>query len=132
MPYSWQSVLPYSPQQLIALILDVESYPRFIPFCRHVHIMTRTPTILKAELITTQGWSYVSQVKWTEEEISINHSDFFAQWRVSPLPQGCAVSFRLTLVCRHFIKKKLLEKAVYFLAPRMIKAFTDRAHFLYG
>ncbi len=116
----------------MSLVLDVESYPHFIPFCAHVRIIERTDDFLKAEVITPQKWSYISRVTWTDNKIFIKHSDFFAQWEFCPLKQGCLVTFRFDLVGGHFIKKYLLKRGVSFLAPQVIKAFRERAELLCG
>ena len=128
----WKSIVEHCPRQMMSLILDIERYPHFIPFCERVRIIERIDDSLKAEVITPQKWSYISRVTWTEKKISIEHSDFFAQWEVCPLRKGCLVTFRLDLTGGHFIKKHLLKGGVSFLAPQVIKAFIERADFLYG
>ncbi|KAI0938016.1 hypothetical protein AcW1_004868 [Taiwanofungus camphoratus] len=69
--YHERKILPYKPSQLYNLVADVESYPRFIPFCTGCRIIKRSPATstfperMEAEL--TIGFlsfkeSYVSEV----------------------------------------------------------------------
>lgn len=132
MIYTWNAVLGYTSDQMMSLILDVECYPQFIPFCTNVRVIERSHTFLKAELSTSQGWSYTSQVNWTEKDICIKHPDFCAQWEVHHFVQGCRVNFRIDLACCPFFKRPLLKSIISFVAPQIIKAFTQRAITLYG
>ena len=44
---------PYSPAQLYALVLDVERYPEFLPWCRAARITERTAEYFIGELIVS-------------------------------------------------------------------------------
>jgi len=55
--YDEQKVLPYRPSELYAIVSDIASYPRFIPFCTNSRIdlsaqrkAMREKTVLNAEL----------------------------------------------------------------------------------
>ncbi|HKJ89465.1 MAG TPA: type II toxin-antitoxin system RatA family toxin [Gammaproteobacteria bacterium] len=43
-------VVPYSPDQMYALVMDIESYPEFLSWCSHGRILTREEDSLTAEL----------------------------------------------------------------------------------
>src|SRR3954447_19826626 len=44
-------VLPYSPEQLFALVADVERYPEFLPWCLGVRVREKTPETITADLL---------------------------------------------------------------------------------
>src|SRR5207245_1998918 len=44
-------VLPYTPEQLFALVADVERYPEFLPWCVGARIKERRPDLIAADLI---------------------------------------------------------------------------------
>src|SRR5207244_9794424 len=46
-----QRVLPYTPEQLFALVADVERYPEFLPWCVGARIRERRPDLVVADLI---------------------------------------------------------------------------------
>src|SRR5712691_11833822 len=46
-----QRVLPYTPEQLFALVADVERYPEFLPWCVGARIRERQPDLIIADLI---------------------------------------------------------------------------------
>src|ERR1051325_10965782 len=46
-----QRVLPYTPEQLFALVADIERYPEFLPWCVGARIRERGDTVILAALI---------------------------------------------------------------------------------
>ena len=46
-----QRVLPYTPEQLFALVADIERYPEFLPWCVGARIRERRPDLVVADLI---------------------------------------------------------------------------------
>lgn len=70
--YHERKIFPYKPSQLHSLVSDIESYPRFLPFCTGARILSRTPASVnetetfQAEMTVgflTFKESYVSDVK---------------------------------------------------------------------
>jgi ribosome-associated toxin RatA of RatAB toxin-antitoxin module len=46
-----QRVLPYTPEQLFALVADIERYPEFLPWCVGARVRERRPDLIVADLI---------------------------------------------------------------------------------
>src|SRR3546814_14924329 len=44
-------VLPYSPAQLYGLVIDIEHYPEFLPWCQGARVRTRQENLIVADLI---------------------------------------------------------------------------------
>ncbi|MEI6730919.1 MAG: type II toxin-antitoxin system RatA family toxin, partial [Pseudomonadota bacterium] len=63
--YSDTKLSPYSPEQLFDLVIDIEKYPQFLPWCRAARILEKHEDYLVAELIISFkhiSESYVSKV----------------------------------------------------------------------
>lgn len=78
----------YKPSQLHSLVSDIESYPRFLPFCTGARILSRTPASVnetetfQAEMTVgflTFKESYVSDVKSRPNEY-VEVSDLSEPW----------------------------------------------------
>src|SRR3546814_2290425 len=44
-------VLPYSPAQLYGVVIDIEHYPEFLPWCQGARVRTRQENLIVADLI---------------------------------------------------------------------------------
>ncbi len=44
-------ILPYNVQELFHLVLDVKSYPEFLPWCRAARIISESENQIIAELV---------------------------------------------------------------------------------
>ncbi|KAI0089181.1 dehydrase and lipid transport-domain-containing protein [Irpex rosettiformis] len=73
--YQERRILPYKQSELYAVVTDVASYPKFLPFCTDVHVFTTSPFVnadgrtgkrLEAEMsvgFMSLSESYTSDVK---------------------------------------------------------------------
>lgn len=137
---------PYSPAQLYALVMDVERYPEFLPWCRAARIIERTPDYFLGELVISFAHlteSYVSKVQGTPPgtgegkiEATLVRGPFeylSNHWRFVPLPNGgTEVHFGVDFAFR----SKLLERMIGGIFTRAVEkmgaAFSARADALYG
>ena len=53
------AIVPYSARQMYELVNSIEEYPRFLPWCQHSRIITRTDEEVVAELEI--AWKGVSK-----------------------------------------------------------------------
>src|SRR5580693_4958927 len=63
--YSDKQQSPYSTQQIFDLVMDIERYPEFLPWCRAARVLERKDGHLTAELVVSFkhiSESYVSEV----------------------------------------------------------------------
>ena len=51
--YSETRLLPYSPAQLFGLVVDIEQYPQFLPWCRGARIVSREGESFLGELVVS-------------------------------------------------------------------------------
>ena len=104
MPTVLKSVLvPHSAARMFALVDDIESYPRFLPWCRAASVDERTAAWVRATL--SVGMRGLNQTFSTRNELRPPEAmdmrlvkgpfrHFAAAWRFKPLSaQACAVEF---------------------------------------
>lgn len=49
------AVVPYSPEEMFGLVNDIESYPRFLPWCRSAKVLDRGEGWLRARVDMARG-----------------------------------------------------------------------------
>ena len=135
---------PYSAPQLAAMILDIERYPEFLPWCRAARITERTSESFIGELVISFHHlteRYSSRVLHRsldsgaiEIDVTLVKGPFkhlTNHWLLTPKGQGTDILFHLDFA----FKSKLLEKLIGGLFTRatkkMTEAFLVRADTLY-
>ena len=119
-----------SAAELYALINDIESYPRFVPWCTHARVLARTPHEIVATLGVRQGalaGEFTTRNTLEPEQrvhmqlVSGPFRTLEGDWRLTPLPQGCEVS----LAVRFAFKSRLTGLAFEPLFARTIESLVD-------
>jgi len=139
--------LPYTADQMYALVADVARYPEFLPWTAAARVRKVTPQddgseVMEADLVISfkvfreRFGSRV--VLWPEaRRIETEYLDgpfqhMRSNWEFRDVEGGCAVSFDVDFSFRN----KMLQKAaeVFFLEAmrRIVRAFEERARALYG
>ena len=144
--YNETRILPYSPAQLFAMVLDIEKYPEFLPWCRAARIVSREGDAFLGELIISFSHlteRYTSRVTPTaasgdaEARIDVmlvsgpfnflnNH------WRFVPHADGCEIHLDLDFEFKSKLLDKMLGSVFGRACEKMVGAFTARAAALYG
>ncbi len=137
-------ISPYTPEQLYALVADVEKYPEFIPWCSAVRVREKDEKNVLADLVV--GFkgimeTYTSRVHLRRNEIEVEYingpfSILENNWKFTPVATdgilGTKINFYIKFQFRSQILQALIgglfEKAVH----KMVSAFTTRAEALYG
>lgn len=135
------AIVEHSAQELYALVEDIESYPRFLPWCLATDV-ARDPAATRATL--TVGMSGLRQSFTTQNENRPGESidmrlmegpfrKFGAAWRFRPLSvRACKIEFSLEYEFSSRALAKLLEPLFDRIANTMVDAFTRRAAEVYG
>lgn len=124
-------LVPYPAARMFALVDDVESYPRFLPWCAGAHVLTRDDRQKTARLdIDYHGvkahFTTRNTVTPPERiEIALTDGPFRAlcgEWRFTALADlGCRVDFELA----YEFSTQLLERAVGPVFGHIARSFTD-------
>lgn len=132
--------LPYPASHLYNIILDIEKYPEFLPWCKQAKITKIiSPQNLEAILLINFKnlfEKYTSDVKHTHEnnEYSINvtaiqgpFKTLTNQWRIRDLENGCEVNFFIEFQFNSFLLEKMLSPIFEKATTKMMDAFETRA-----
>jgi coenzyme Q-binding protein COQ10 len=136
-----ERVLPYTPQQLFALVADIERYPEFLPWCIGARIRERESNLIVADLIIgfrmvrERFTSRVSLAPPQRIDVAYAEGPFRYlnnHWSFSPDPGGCRVGFFVDFEFKSRLLQRLIEVLFSEAVRRMVGAFEKRARDLYG
>jgi coenzyme Q-binding protein COQ10 len=135
-------VLPYTPKQLYDLVVDIERYPEFLPWCRAARIRRREGNLVIADLVI--GFKvfrerFTSRVELDPEgrRIHVTYSEgpfkyLNNHWLFDEHPAGCEIEFYVDFEFRSRLLQKAIEVLFSEAVRRMVAAFEARARDLYG
>lgn len=134
---SRSAIVERSADALYALVEDIESYPRFLPWCAAAQVLEREPGRTVATL--TLGVKGVRQSFTTENTnrpgrliemrlIEGPFRRFAAEWRFTPLQARAAkIEFCLRYEFSNRLAARALEPVFNRIADSTVEAFTRRA-----
>ena len=143
-------LLWYTPHEIYELVVDVESYPRFLPWCEKAEVLGRDDDGLTARLhlsfsgirqsFTTRNLQVPDQsVHLTLVDGPFSMLDGFWRFISVPLPEGNAVSeaaCKIEFGLRYSFANGILEAAISPVFDRIANTFVDsfvrRAEQVYG
>lgn len=136
-------IVPYSPDQMYALVADVETYPDFLPWCVGARIKKREGNVFFADLMI--GYKLIRErftsrvelhpevnrldVTYTDGPFRYlnNHWAFIAQGE-----GGCLIDFYVDFEFKNLVLQRVMGLFFNEAVRRMVQAFEDRAKALYG
>ena len=134
--------LPYTPEQLFDLVIDVESYPQFLPWCLGCRVRKREEGLVVADMII--GFkvfqeSFTSRVSHQHpHRIDVKYTDgpfkyLNNHWIFNRLEDGSTeIDFFVDFEFRSRILQAAIGAVFSDAVRRMIAAFEARAHALHG
>ena len=137
-----KKTLPYTPEQMFDLVLDVERYPEFLPWCMSCDIIQETDDEIFANLVI----GYKVFREWIKCRVSFQRPHSIrVEYINGPLKylsntwdfmdstdEGCVVDFYVDFELKNPLFQKLMGVFFNEVVSRMVKAFEDRAQQLYG
>ena len=134
--------LPYAPEQLFDLVADVKSYPEFLPWVAAVRIRADSATDMVADLVVgfralketftskvRKRWPHEIEIDYIEGPLKYLHNS----WKFRPDGKGgTMVDFCVDFAFKSRLFEALAGQMFDRALRRMIGAFEDRAHALYG
>jgi len=136
-----QRVLPYTQEQLFALVADIERYPEFLPWCVAARIRERRVDFIDAELVI--GFRmfrerFISHVRLDPpSRIDVAYAEgpfryLDNHWNFERVPGGCRLDFFVDFEFKSRLLQKVIEMLFGEAVRRMVAAFESRARQLYG
>lgn len=136
------AVVPYTPEQMFALVNDIRSYPGFLPWCSAAEIEGAGENHLVATIMLSLGMmrQSVTTRNLLEPGRRIDMQlirgplrHLHGAWRFEELGGGNSrVSLDLAFEFQNRIFKPALDKAFGRLMHTSVTAFRDRARQVYG
>ena len=131
--------------QLIDLVLDIEKYPEFVPFCLGSHVYETNKegnqTLIIADLTIGKGPfkdTYKSDVKFNKEDSTINVTNIGGplnhlenNWIFNETKGGTEISFNIDFEIENKFLNVLMSKSFEFGLNKIADAFQKRAEDLY-
>ena len=132
--------------QLIDLVLDIENYPEFVPFCLDAHVYKKINegdlTLIIADLTIGKGPfkdTYKSDVKFNKKDNTIkvkniggplNHLE--NTWHFKEQENGTEISFDIDFEIENKFLNIVMTKSFQFGLDKIADAFQKRAEELFG
>ena len=142
---SVKRLIECSKDQLVDLVLDIEKYPDFVPFCLDAHVYERNNegdlTLIIADLTIGKGPfkdTYKSDVKFDKKENKIevtniggplNHLE--NTWYFKDHENGTEISFDIDFEIENKFLNIVMTKSFQFGLDKIADAFQKRAETLY-
>ena len=135
------ALLPYSAEQMYALINDVAAYPQFIDGCVGAEVFYQDEGTMDARLdLTKAGLKYSFSTRDTLTPplkialalIDGPFSDFQGEWVIDPLSDtACKVSFSMKFSMAGIVGSLAAKTLFSSLADNLVDSLVTRAHQLY-
>lgn len=135
------ALVSYSAEQMFDLVNDVEQYPKFIPGCKAVDLISRGDEELVARLHLAKAGFEQSLVTRNRlrrpESISLNLEDgpfraLTGEWAFQPLSDSaCKVVFWLEYEFKNKLLGLAAGKVFEAVAAEQVKAICERAKTIY-
>ena len=130
---------------LIDLVLDIEKYPEFIPFCLGSHVYEKNKEgsfiLIIADLTIGKGpfkETYKSDVKFNKEDSTINVTNIGGplkhlenNWKFNATKGGTEISFDIDFEIENKFLNVLMSKSFEFGLNKIADAFQKRAEDMY-
>jgi coenzyme Q-binding protein COQ10 len=135
-------ILPYSPQQLFDMVLDIKNYPEFLPWCIDANVRQRNDKEIIADL--TIGYHYLhetfdSRVTFAKPHWIKSHylrgpfKHLENKWSFKPHGKdGCELFFYVDFEFRVGLLNHIANRMFLEITHKMVQAFEERAKTLYG
>jgi coenzyme Q-binding protein COQ10 len=134
-------VVSHTPEQLYALVLDVQKYPQFLPWCLAARVKSQTESELTADLIIGFNMfreTFTSYVEFDSDklEIDVRYAEgpfkhLTNNWKFLPHEDGCEIDFYVDFEFNSRLLQSVIESLFTEAVRRMVRAFETRADKLY-
>ena len=136
--YSRKKIIPYQASIINQIILDVEKYPEFLPWCSAARIISQNDNVQVAELtISFKGFaeSYKSRIISNKEhgiysiEIEAISGPFeFLKnnWQIKSFHQASEVNFDINFQLKSKILDMMIKPILIIAAEKIMNAFEMR------
>jgi len=135
-----QILINYSAKDLYKIVLDIERYPEFIPWCNDIIIKSKSKNEILADMVVSYKkflpQTFTSQVFYDLKNLSINTNyingplkDLKTEWFFKSLkPKKTKIYFTMKFEFKKNLHQKLAEFFFILIEKKMIDSFKKRAN----
>lgn len=136
------ALVPYAPEKMFDLVNDIESYPKFLPWCKSAKITAHSDEKLTASI--TMGGAGLKKSFTTQNTLKASESidmrlvegpfsHLHGQWTFHALgDSGCKISLNMEFEISNKLLRLSLEPVFTKIVNTLVDAFVQRANTLYG
>ena len=145
--HSDSRILPYTADQMYALVADIERYPEFLPWNTAARIRSRRPEpdgseLVEADLVISFKvfrerfgsrvtlWPAAGKIDTEYLDGPFRHMK--SNWAFRDCPGGCEIDFHVDFEFRNAILQGIIGVVFNDAMHRIVRAFERRAAELYG
>jgi len=131
--------LNHKASDLYNIVLDIEKYPDYIPWCSKIEILNRSRNQLKADMIVDYKFfpsqKFTSNVIFNHKELSIKTEyingplkDLDTLWKFKEIKNNKSkVLFTVGFEFQNIVHQKLAEFFFPLIENKMVNSFIERA-----
>ena len=124
---------------LFKIVLDIEKYPQYIPWCSGIEILSKKNNEIKANMIVDYKFfpsqKFTSNVVFNLDKMSIRTTyvkgplkDLATIWEFKNLKKNKSkILFKVKFEFKNFFHQKIAELFFPLVESKMIKSFIERA-----
>jgi coenzyme Q-binding protein COQ10 len=138
--------VPFTPQQMFAVVAEVEAYPEFLPLCESLRVLRREQrgdaTVLVArmsvgykairESFTSCVTLYPAEPRVLVEYLDGPFRTLENRWLFHPVPLGTEIDFYIAYEFRSAMLGLVMGAMFDRAFRRFAEAFEERARLVYG
>ena len=132
----------YSAEEMYALVIDIESYPEFLPWCiqSQVHTGNERHSIASMSLaigkirytFTTENYM-VPGKSISIQLVKGPFKNLQGHWQFEPVDEkNCSIALRMNFEFKNRLLKHTLGRAFHLIIDSLVDAFAQRAQQVYG
>jgi ribosome-associated toxin RatA of RatAB toxin-antitoxin module len=136
-----QALVPFTANQMYAVVEDVESYCRFLPWCKSSRVVSRTPTETVASLDVSTGPLHTKFTTRNRldppgrialELVEGPFRELKGEWSFEPIAdKGAKVRLQLQFAFANPLNALVLEPVFEHVSRSLVDAFVRRAREIY-
>jgi len=138
--------MPYSARQMFDLVADMGRYPEFLPWLAAARIRSRRKEgdceVADVDLVISfkvfrekfgsRAWLCPEKLEIRSEFLDGPFRYLHSRWAFRDVEGGCIVDYHVDFEFRNAILQKVIGAVFNEAMQRIVRAFEQRAHQLYG
>ena len=137
-----EEIINHSAKRLFDIVIDIESYPEYIPWCSSMIVNERKKNEIFADMYVQYKFiiaqKFGSHVKCNKEKLTIETrylegplKDLTTKWKFKKIENNKSkIIFEVNFEFKSFIHQKVAETFYPLIETKMINSFKERANSL--